>query len=56
MWNQVAAGAKSVSGIGWVDPRLEQPYQMQTNLGWSHELTSDMVFTVDYVNSLGRDR
>jgi carboxypeptidase family protein len=39
----------------WVDPRLEQPYQIQSNLGWSHELTTDMVFSVDYVNSLGRD-
>ena len=39
----------------WVDPRLQQPYQMQSNVGWSHELTSDTVFSVDYVNSLGRD-
>jgi outer membrane receptor protein involved in Fe transport len=39
----------------WVDPRLEQPYQMQSNLGWSHELTTDMVFSIDFVNSLGRD-
>ena len=28
---------------------------MQSNVGWSHELTSDTVFSVDYVNSLGRD-
>ncbi len=28
---------------------------MQSNLGWSHELTSDMVISADYVNSLGRD-
>jgi hypothetical protein len=53
--NQVVAGAKSVSGIGWVDPRLEQPYQIQSNVGWSHELTADTVVSVDYVNSLGRD-
>ena len=39
----------------WVDPRLEQPYQLQTNVGWSHELTSNTVIGVDYVNSLGRD-
>ena len=39
----------------WVDPRLEQPYQMQTNLGWSHELRGSTVVSVDYVNSLGRD-
>jgi hypothetical protein len=39
----------------WVDPRLQQPYQMQSNFGWSHELTTDTVLSVDYVNSLGRD-
>jgi hypothetical protein len=39
----------------WIDPRLQQPYQMQTNAGWSHELNSDTVLAVDYVNSLGRD-
>jgi hypothetical protein len=39
----------------WVDPRLQQPYQMQSNLGWSHELTTDTVVSVDYVNSIGRD-
>ena len=51
--NQVASGAPLFGQ--WVDPRLQQPYQMQTNAGWSHELTSDMVFSADYVNSLGRD-
>jgi outer membrane receptor protein involved in Fe transport len=39
----------------WVDPRLQQPYQMQTNAGWSHQLTSQMTIDVDYVNSIGRD-
>jgi hypothetical protein len=39
----------------WIDPRLQAPYQMQSNAGWSHELSSDMVFSLDYVNSLGRD-
>ena len=39
----------------WVDPRLQMPYQMQTNAGWSHELTPDTVISADYVNSLGRD-
>jgi hypothetical protein len=39
----------------WVDPRLEQPYQRQTNVGWSHALTSNTVIAVDYVNSIGRD-
>jgi hypothetical protein len=28
---------------------------MQSNAGWSHELSSDTVISVDYVNSLGRD-
>jgi hypothetical protein len=28
---------------------------MQSNAGWSHELSSDTVLAVDYVNSLGRD-
>ena len=27
----------------WVDPLLQMPYQMQTNVGWSHELTSNTV-------------
>jgi TonB dependent receptor-like, beta-barrel len=53
--NQVTStGAFPLTGQ-WIDPRLQQPYQMQSNLGWSHELTSETVFAVDYVNSLGRD-
>src|SRR5204863_1236044 len=51
--NQAAAGPPLL-GI-WADPRLEQPYQLQTNVGWSHELTSSTVIGLDYVNSLGRD-
>jgi hypothetical protein len=52
--NQVAAGAFPLFGQ-WVDPLLQQPYQMQTNAGWSHELNSNTVVSVDYVDSLGRD-
>lgn len=48
------AGTAALRGQ-WIDPRLQQPYQMQSNLGWSHELTSDTVVSVDFVNSLGRD-
>jgi hypothetical protein len=51
--NQSAAGAPLLGF--WVDPRLQQPYQLQTNVGWSHELASNTVIGVDYVNSLGRD-
>src|SRR5262249_34349763 len=39
----------------WSDPLLQMPYQMQSNLGWSHEVNSNTVITADYVNSLGRD-
>jgi len=39
----------------FVDPLLEMPTQMQTNAGWSHELTSNMVVSADFINSLGRD-
>jgi hypothetical protein len=51
--NQSAAGPPLLGF--WVDPRLQQPYQIQTNAGWSHELTSSTVIGIDYVNSLGRD-
>jgi hypothetical protein len=39
----------------WVDPLLQMPYQIQTNAGWSHEVTPDTVFNADFVYSLGRD-
>jgi carboxypeptidase family protein/TonB-dependent receptor-like protein len=51
--NQSAAGPPLLGF--WVDPRLQQPYQLQTNVGWSHEVTSNTVLRVDYVNALGRD-
>src|SRR5262249_28974796 len=51
--NQVAPNVVPLFGQ-WVDPRLQMPYQIQTNAGWSHELTADTVVSVDYVNSLGR--
>jgi len=39
----------------WVDPLLQMPYQMQANAGWSHELNTNTVFNVDFVDSKGRD-
>jgi hypothetical protein len=51
---QNQAPADPLIGL-FVDPRLQQPYQLQTNAGWSHELTATTVLSVDYVNSLGRD-
>ncbi|OFW32726.1 MAG: hypothetical protein A3G76_07375, partial [Acidobacteria bacterium RIFCSPLOWO2_12_FULL_65_11] len=50
----LVAGTNSVFGF-WADPRLEQPYQIQTNVGWDHELTPNTRVSADYVNSLGRD-
>ncbi len=38
-----------------VSPRLEQPYTIQTNLGWAHELGAAMALTADYVRVEGRD-
>ncbi len=52
--NQVTPGAFPLFGQ-WVDPRLEQPYQIQANAGYSREVSSSTVVSVDYVNSLGRD-
>jgi hypothetical protein len=49
-----APGAQPLLGF-WADPRLQQPYQLQSNVGWSHELTSNTMVSVDFVNSLGRD-
>jgi hypothetical protein len=52
--NQVAGGAFPLFGQ-WVDPLLQMPHQIQTNAGWSHELMSNTVLSVDVVYSLGRD-
>ncbi len=53
--NQIVSNGSFPLFGQWVDPRLQAPYQMQSNAGWSHELSSDTVFQVDYVNALGRD-
>jgi hypothetical protein len=39
----------------WVDPLLQMPFQYQTNVGYSHQLSSDTVVSADFVYSLGRD-
>ena len=52
--NQVTPGSFPLFGQ-WVDPRLQMPYQMQANAGWSHSLNSNTVISADYVNSLGRN-
>ncbi len=52
--NQVVAGGFPLFGQ-FVDPRLQQPYTKQTNLGWSHELMPNTIVTVDYVHSVGGD-
>jgi outer membrane receptor protein involved in Fe transport len=52
--NQVAGGGFPLFGQ-YVDPRLQMPYQIQTNAGWSHELTGDTVLNIDFVAALGRD-
>jgi hypothetical protein len=38
-----------------ISPRLEQPYSRQTNLGWSHQLSSSTAFTADFVRVENRD-
>jgi hypothetical protein len=39
----------------FLDPRLEMPYTRQTSFGWSHDLRSNSVVTVDFVWNQGRD-
>ena len=36
-------------------PQIRQPFTSQTSVGWSHQLSTSMVFDVDYVHVEGRD-
>ena len=38
-----------------VSPRLEQPYTIQANLGWAHQIGASQAVTLDYVWVDGRD-
>ena len=38
-----------------VSPRLEQPYTMQSNVGWSHEFGGYTAVSADYVRVTGHD-
>ena len=52
--NQIASASFPLYGQ-YIDPRLQQPYQMQSNVGYSHELMGNTVVSADFVNSLGRN-
>ena len=52
--NQVNPNIPSLAGEV-VSPLLEQPYTMQTNLGWAREIDPSTAVTVDYVRVDGRD-
>jgi hypothetical protein len=52
--NQVNPNIPSLAGEV-VSPRLEQPYTLQTNIGWAREVGPSTALTVDYVRVDGRD-
>ena len=52
--NQVNPNIPSLAGEV-VSPRLEQPYTIQTNVGWAREIDPTTAVTVDYVRVDGRD-
>ena len=53
-WNLVNPNLPLLQGLV-VSPRLEQPYTVQSNLGWSHELGATTSFSADYVRVTGHD-
>jgi hypothetical protein len=53
---QNQADTSSIPLFGqWVDPRLQLPYTRQTAIGWSHQVSSNTVFSADFVRADGRD-
>jgi hypothetical protein len=52
--NQVNPDIPSMAGEV-VSPRLEQPYSLQTNIGWAREIDPTTALSVDYVRVDGRD-
>lgn len=52
--NQASTGALPLFGQ-FTDPLLQMPYTRQASIGWSHELSSSTVVTVDVVRADGRD-
>lgn len=52
--NQAVPGAFPLWGQ-WTDPRLEMPYTRQTSFGYSRELMTNTVVTMDFVRADGRD-
>jgi outer membrane receptor protein involved in Fe transport len=51
--NAITGG--SAPGGEVTSPLLEQPYTIQTNLGWSHRLSQSTTVSADYVRVDGRD-
>ncbi|MEZ5290036.1 MAG: TonB-dependent receptor [Vicinamibacterales bacterium] len=54
--SQNQANASALPLIGqFLDPRLQMPYTRQASLGWSHQFTTSMVFSLDLVRNDARD-
>jgi hypothetical protein len=50
---ELPRGARTTGG--WYDPNLTNPYSHQTNLGFSHQVTSRTVFDADYTRIRGKN-
>ena len=51
--NVIPAGATPAGEV--VSPLLEQPYSIQTNIGYARQISGSMMVTADYVRVDGRD-